>query len=215
MRSVVSRGRYAGAVVLAAALAASCTTELGAPRRDGGGGRADASTDAGSTDVDSGTATDGGPTLDSGPDAIDAGPPDAGPPPEIDAGPPPPTCPPPGPMDCSPGPGTGEGAECTLPPSCFLRTVQAAVRQVQADHPDWFDYSDGNPLVLQVEDYMNAVVALVNTAGYCCIRDPNAGDEIVVKFNNYAAENFDIYSSTGYARSGDPIYTSSCSPAWF
>jgi hypothetical protein len=49
----------------------------------------------------------------------------------------------------------------------------------------------------------------------CAIRDPNAGDEIVVKYNNDYAENFDILSAMGYARWGAGIFTATCAPAWF
>lgn len=130
----------------------------------------------------------------------------------LDAGP---TCPPPGPMDCSPGTGTGEGAECTLPPSCFLADVQRAIRSVVDGHPEWFDASAGPTHVLEVELYMDGVVAALNAGGLCAIRDPNAGDEISVKWNNTAAENFDILTASEDVRSGGGIYTSSCAPAWW
>jgi hypothetical protein len=124
-------------------------------------------------------------------------------------------CPPTGPLDCSPGPGSGRPDTCVDGRSCFIDLVQSSVMGVISDYPAWFDFSDGNPYVLQVEDYMNAVVASVNAAGECSIRDPNAGDEIVVKHDNDFAENFDILSAEGYARYGELIYTSTCSPAWF
>jgi len=124
-------------------------------------------------------------------------------------------CPPVDPLDCSPGPGSGEGDTCTKPGSCFLDTVQAAISGVLASHPEWFDLADGSPFVLEVESYMNQVVADVGATGLCSIRDPNAGDEIVVKHDNEYAENFDILTAEGYARYGDGIYTSTCAPAWF
>lgn len=124
-------------------------------------------------------------------------------------------CPPIGPLDCSPGPGTGEGDTCTDPGSCFLGTVQGAVNGVLAAHPEWFDQTDGQPFVLEVEAYMDQVVADVAATGLCAIRDPNAGDEIAVKHDNEYAENFDILTAQGYARYGDGIYTSTCAPAWF
>lgn len=185
----------------------ACSATLGGDRPDAG--RADATVDAGppARDAalsDSGAPADGGEVPSDAPPIVDAGPP------EVDAGP---ICPPPGPVDCSPGEGSGE--DCIFTESCFLRTVQNAVNQVQRDHPEWFDLSDGNPRVLDVEAYMDAVVALVVASGLCSIRDPNAGDEIVVKHDNGAAENFDILTATGYARSGGGIYTSTCIPAWF
>ena len=119
------------------------------------------------------------------------------------------------PLDCSPGPGSGNAETCVDDTSCFLQLVQSSVNGVIADTPQWFDQSDGQPYVLEVEMYMNEVVARVAAAGQCAIRDPNAGDEIVVKHDNAFAENFDILTAQGYARYGSGIYTSKCIPAWF
>jgi hypothetical protein len=127
-----------------------------------------------------------------------------------------PACPEPGaPVDCSPGPGSGRNDTCFDEPSCFLDLVKSSVTGVIAEHPEWFDMSSGQPFVLEVESYMDGVVQRVNDAGECSIRDPNAGDEIVVKHDNAFAENFDILTAEGVARYGDGIYTSKCIPAWF
>lgn len=126
-----------------------------------------------------------------------------------------PSCPPEGEQDCSPGPGSGEGDTCVFIEPCFRTTVQDAIKQVLADHPEWFMHDDMGDLVLEVELYMNTVVEQVNVAGLCAIRDPNAGDEIAVKHDNEYAENFDILTAAGYVRYGDGIYTSTCIPAWF
>lgn len=123
-----------------------------------------------------------------------------------------PVCPAPGAPDCSPGPGSGEG--CSDPGSCFLPIVKDAVNATLAEHPEWFDAVD-TTLALDAEAYMNQVVANVNGAGLCAIRDPNAGDEIAVKHDNDAAESFDVLTADGHARYGDGIYTATCSPAWF
>lgn len=126
-----------------------------------------------------------------------------------------PACPGPAdPLDCSPGPGSGEGDTCVDDPSCFLSLVQSSVNGVIADHPEWFDQSSGQPFVLEVELYMDTVVEYVGQSE-CSIRDPNAGDEIVVKHDNAFAENFDILTAEGFARYGNGIYTSKCIPAWF
>lgn len=125
-------------------------------------------------------------------------------------------CPPADPLDCSPGPGSGEPDTCDLDGgSCFLPTVQASVMGVVNGHPEWIDMTNGTPFVLEPESYMNAVVESVSAAGLCAIRDPNAGDEIAVKHDNGYAESFDILSAEGNARWGDGIYTATCAPAWF
>lgn len=126
-----------------------------------------------------------------------------------------PVCPPPGELDCSPGPGSGEGDTCSKGEPCFRTTVQDAVKQVLAEHPAWFMHDEMGEFVLEVELYMGTVVLQVAAAGLCAIRDPNAGDEIAVKFNNDYAESFDILTAANYARSGDGIYTATCAPAWF
>jgi hypothetical protein len=136
-----------------------------------------------------------------------------------DLRPPPPdlalACPPGGPQDCSPGPGSGEPDTCQKLTSCFFPAVRDSVVKVMADHPEWFDKSGPSPHVLKPEDYMNAVVANVKARGLCAIRDPNAGDEIAVKHDNRYAESFDILAVGDFARWGAGIYTATCAPAWF
>ena len=126
-----------------------------------------------------------------------------------------PTCPPVGEIDCTPGPGSGEADTCFDAPSCFLKTVQAAIKAVLAAHPEWFMHDDKGDYVLEVELYMDAVVAVVAETPLCAIRDPNAGDEIAVKHDNEYSENFDILTADGYVRYGDGIFTGTCAPAWF
>jgi hypothetical protein len=127
-----------------------------------------------------------------------------------------PACPEPGaPQDCSPGSGSGRADTCFDLPPCFLNLVKSSVTGVIDEHPEWFDQSSGQPFVLEVESYMDAVVQRVNEAGECAIRDPNAGDEIAVKHDNDFAESFDILTAEGVARYGDGIYTAKCIPAWF
>jgi hypothetical protein len=128
------------------------------------------------------------------------------------------TCPGPGAPDCSPGSGTGDASQCFDATPCYLKVVQDAVKYViNTAHPEWIDWSDGNPRVLDANqnDYVLAVVDEVSMHDLCAIQDPNAGDEIVVKHDNDFAENFDILSSQGYARYGNGIHTATCAPAWF
>lgn len=190
------------------------TTPMPGTSSDSGSGSGDAVTSTTSVaglDGSSGTASTGttaavdldtGPTS-TGPDATTG-----------DVGGVPPCPGPDAPLDCSPGPGSGRGDTCVDDPSCFLDLVQASVNAVIAEHPEWFDQSSGQPFVLEVELYMDGVVERVGQTE-CSIRDPNAGDEIVVKHDNAFAENFDILTAEGFARYGDGIYTSKCIPAWF
>lgn len=125
-------------------------------------------------------------------------------------------CPPQLALDCEPGRGSGEPDTCAKGISCFLELVKEGVQDVIATNPAWFtDEGGGAYLVLEVEPFMNAVVADLNEHELCAIRDPNAGDEVAVKHDNGYAESFDILSADGHARYGDLIYTATCAPAWF
>jgi len=126
-------------------------------------------------------------------------------------------CPPPGGLDCTtPGPGTGEGDECFDGVTCYMDEVQAAVRRVIADHPDWFDTSTGCEVVIvDAAVYQQGVVDQLNARGDVCgYADTNSVEEVVVRTNTTYSENFDILASTGCARYGPAIYTSTCAPAW-
>ncbi|MGZ3421177.1 MAG: hypothetical protein ACXVEF_44950 [Polyangiales bacterium] len=121
-------------------------------------------------------------------------------------------------MDCTPGTGTGEGDQCKDAPSCYLTIVQKAVNGLVSAHPDWFDFTgpSGCPVIKNVDMFLDAVVADVAAHGLCVERDPHApGEEITVKKDNAFSENFDLVSSAGCARSGAPIYTGYCAPAWW
>lgn len=125
-------------------------------------------------------------------------------------------CPPQLALDCEPGPGSGEPDTCAKGTSCFLELVQEGVQDVIAMNPAWFtDEGGGAYLVLDVDAFMNAVVADINEHDLCAIRDPNAGDEVAVKHDNGYAESFDILSADGHARYGELIYTATCAPAWY
>jgi len=119
-------------------------------------------------------------------------------------------------MNCSKGTGTGEGDQCHDAPSCYVAMVQKAVNNQVATHPEWFDTSGTCPIILNVNAFLDGVVAEIVAKGYCAIRDPNApNEEITIKRNNAFTENFDIVASTGCARSGAAIYTGFCAPAWW
>lgn len=204
--------RSLGALVMLGALVGGCTQTV--PNY----GQSDAGMDA-AVGVDG--VVDAAQGRDAGVDAVvildagvDAGP-DAGPDAGVDAGIP---CPSGGPLDCSPGSGSGNNNTCHDGNGCFLSAVQAAVNSVVNNNPSWFDFNNqwNCPMILDVNAFMNAVVAHISSQNLCVIRDPNApNEEVTVKHDNAFAENFDIVASTGCARSGSHIYTSTCVPAWW
>lgn len=121
----------------------------------------------------------------------------------------------PEPRDCSPSAVTMEDY-CIDGTSCYLAAVQASVRGVIMAHPDWFDSTGPCNIILNVDAFMDAVVMEIVGRGICAIRDPNApGEEVTLKYSNVFTENFDIVASTGCARYGSAIYTSTCFPAWW
>lgn len=127
-------------------------------------------------------------------------------------------CPTTEPLDCSPGTGTGAADQCFDGPSCYVTKVQKAVNTVVSQNPSWFDFNNqwNCPMILNVDAFMDAVVAQLAGPSLCAIRDPNApGEEVTLKHDNAFTENFDIVASTGCARSGSAIYTGWCSPAWW
>ena len=189
-------------------------------------GRTAAQSDAAGSTTDSapGNGTDAAGDAAPGTDAAAAPGTDAASTPGTDAAPPGVDsgtailCPPAGPMDCSPGPGTGDASECFAGTSCWITDVQGAVTDTLAAHPEWFDYATptGCPLILDVDGYMDYVVSGLLADGLCAIRDPNApGEEVTVKWDNTYSENFDIVASSGCARWGPLIYTGYCTPAWW
>lgn len=121
-----------------------------------------------------------------------------------------------GPLDCTPGP--GNGLTCFVPQQAlFANQVNQAIEQVLAAHPDWFDYSTGFdccPKAIQPDAYVDAVVQNVQAQNLCAIRDPNDGDEIVVKLHNDCAENYGVITS-GLVVRHPPKYQGACAPAWF
>jgi hypothetical protein len=121
----------------------------------------------------------------------------------------------PEPRDCSPSSVTMEDY-CIDGVSCYLAVVQSAVRGAIMAHPEWFDSSGSCSIILDVDAFLDAVVADIVAHGVCAIRDPNApGEEVTLKYSNAFTENFDIVASTGCARYGSAIYTSTCFPAWW
>lgn len=177
--------------------------------------RADAGRDTTTTIVDSATVVPDTAVADAAPEVtVDTAPMTT----DADA-PPPHVCPASSaPMDCSPGTGTGTGAECADAPSCYLSIVQKTINDIVTAHPDWFDFTGpgGCPVIKDVNTFLNTVITDITAKGLCAKRDPNAPDEeITLKKDNAFTENFDIVSSAGCARSGGGIYTGYCAPAWW
>jgi hypothetical protein len=121
------------------------------------------------------------------------------------------------------------GGTCALPPgqfneNCtagsqtFLARVEAAIDEVVASNPRFFNLGrtrGGCANCYQVVDptgYVNAVARAVTKNGVCGFYD---GEELAVKSSNAFNDQFDILTSDLYIRRQSGAYRSTCRPAWF
>lgn len=127
-----------------------------------------------------------------------------------------------------PGPFIPPPPGCSLPASLsvacgmdgtlgkYYDDVVAAVNQVVATHPDWFDFNDtraDQPAIKNLETYANAVAALVTAKGYCARWD---GHELQVKRgSNTFNEQHAITLGLAYVRRDPNMYRSTCFPSAF
>jgi len=118
---------------------------------------------------------------------------------------------------------------CSLPPSreitCgrepegkYVDDVNAAIQQIQKDHPEYFDFNDfapgtSNPAIKNGPGYNQGVINILIKQGYCAHHD---GEELGVKRGSNAFnEQYDIDFQGKYVRTGSGIYRSSCYPSAF
>jgi hypothetical protein len=136
---------------------------------------------------------------------------------------------PPNPANPAPAPPPTSGGSCALPPgqfneNCtmqaqtFLGRVEAAIDEVIAQHPGYFNMSrtrGGCANCYQVVDptgYVNAVARSITKNGVCGYYD---GEELAVKNSNAFNDQYDILTSDLYIRRQGGAYRSTCRPAWF
>ena len=168
-------------------------------------------------------ATVDAPAVDAPPALSDGAPADLsaadGPPLDLAAGGPDlaiPVCATKGPRECNPGPGSGDFCY-ELKVGTWAGPANLAIEKVLREHPEYFDFNRGFPccpVAVQPDRYVLAVVANLQAAGLCAIRDPNDGNEIVIKLKNDCAENYGVITSMQVVRH-PPRYQSTCIPAWF
>ena len=130
------------------------------------------------------------------------------------------------PAPTNPGPSGGTCAlppgqfneNCTMQTQTFLARVEAAIDEVIAQHPGYFNMSrtrGGCANCYQVVDptgYTNAVARAVTKNGVCGYYD---GEELAVKSSNNFNDQFDILTSDNFIRRQGGSYRSTCHPAWF
>jgi hypothetical protein len=134
----------------------------------------------------------------------------------------------PAPNNPAPAPAP-QGQSCSLPPgqwneNCsmqtqtFLNRVEAAIDEVVATNPQFFNKSrtrGGCANCYQVVDptgYVNGVARAVTKNGVCGYYD---GEELGVKNSNSFNDQYDILTSDLFIRRQGGSYRSTCRPAWF
>ena len=109
--------------------------------------------------------------------------------------------------------------DCTKPPRRLEQAVSAAIDRAQRERPELFNFSNvnGGPQVLNIDDYMIAVVAALGEAGVCGKVD--AEGEIGVKTDNSFNEQWIIVSRAGWGVPTDHWverkYVGACAPSTF
>jgi len=107
---------------------------------------------------------------------------------------------------------------CSMQTQTFLNRVEAALDEVIATHPQYFNKNrtrGGCGNCYQVVDptgYVNAVARAVTKNGVCGYYD---GEELGVKSSNSFNDQYDILTSDLFIRRQGGSYRSTCRPAWF
>ena len=120
----------------------------------------------------------------------------------------------------------GEGdpdATCERTRERLLNVYEDALNQLVQQKPAIFDLeNEAVPdtkayLVKDKEAYMDGIVANLRAAGLCAERDPDDGNQqmIRVKSENDFSEDYDVLLSSGHMRRGLGAYRSSCTPSSF
>ena len=133
------------------------------------------------------------------------------------AGPTPPTSP--ASLSCPLGKGTADST-CEAPASHLLRSIDAAIDQVVAAHPDYFVLGElqgqvsGQYRVRDRDGFIQGVLAILQGQGMCAFRIPES-DTIQVKGSNDFSEEYELVSGRGFIHRGSSSCLRTCTPANF
>jgi hypothetical protein len=106
---------------------------------------------------------------------------------------------------------------CTRETNQYLGHVEEALRIVEREHPEIFDFTRSAPgtnwpRVVNGEAYIRFVLEAITRLGYCAVYD---GEELAIKRTNQFNEQYDIWSGEGFSRRGEGSYRATCYPATF
>lgn len=100
----------------------------------------------------------------------------------------------------------------------YWGNVDTSIKKAFKDHPELFDFNDtkGGGLysykVLDRRAYTGAVVENLHGQGLCAV---DQKEEIAVKSSQEFQEQYNVWTSDGYVRSGPGAYVTTCYPAQF
>lgn len=109
---------------------------------------------------------------------------------------------------------TSGDVPCRSSGATFDREVQSSLDQLQAEHPEYFDFGDqrGGPRVKSQGRYIVGMLQNLQGRGLCAGWD---GEELQVKKDNTFNDQFDILLASGHVRQGATSYRTTCEPAAF
>jgi hypothetical protein len=109
--------------------------------------------------------------------------------------------------------------QCPPTTATFLPDIDEAIGYVEATVPQAFDFNDGlgslSYKIVEMDFYMNGVIARLRSRGLCAFVDPHDPNEIAIKRTNDFNDQIRIVRSGNYARWGNGAYMATCEPSWF
>jgi hypothetical protein len=123
---------------------------------------------------------------------------------------------------CALGPGTSN-ADCSFAASELHDLVDTAIDMLVDEKPQLLDLGAQSPAgsgqyrVVDVEGYLDTLVANLRRLSACAERDADSGGQrrVLVKTSNDFSEGYDPISSSGFMRRARNGYAKTCSPAAF
>lgn len=120
-------------------------------------------------------------------------------------------------LSCPLGKGTAS-ATCGRTSGQLLGAVDGAINAVVAAHPSYFNLNEeagtGQFRVLDRDGLIEGVIADLVRQGMCADRIPTT-DTIQLKDSNAFSEQYNVVTTGGFLRRGQPSYQESCTPANF
>jgi len=105
---------------------------------------------------------------------------------------------------------THDVGNCPTEGPTFLPQVQAAIGQVQRQHPEIFQDAGGNTAVVSPGQFLVGVIENLDRMGLCAAFDT---EEIQVTSDASFNDQYHLLTSRGFLRTDPSIYRATCHPA--